>query len=295
MQATVKPWIFETIDGLRDLTPQEVIITYKWVEENILPLLNLTKNDAIPVGSYGKKTNAEISSDIDVAISIDALTKNNLDMGPYHLNGIDAILQCHGYVTKQIPGFNQISFAAPLQSFGRWGFVQVDFMLSENLEWSKFIYHSPDFTINESKYKGVVRTLLLMAILSESTRNIISKDDNGNTILIESKVIRLPKGIYSTTRTFMGKKGLIKKAKLLKEHDKLITNDPLEATKLIVGKQYIPKDLSSFESIWKILNSHTFIHKEHLGLILDKFKLGLIINKLQVPIEAIKDYPQIFI
>ena len=283
MKQIKKPWIFDTDKGLRNLFPDEVKEAYDWVVNNILPLLHITLYDISPVGSYGKKTNNQISSDIDIAVSINAI-KNNIIDNTNPLDYINQKLQLANYNTKLIKGFNQVSFAVPLQR-KRKGFAQVDFMLSRNLKWSKFIYHSPNFNKKESNYKGVVRTLLMMAVLSESTRNILLKDNDNNTIEVESKVIRMPYGIFSTTRSFMGKRGLVKKSKLLKDFDKEITNEPIEAVKLILGKQYKPADCNSFETIWNIINKPDFINKKYLDLIITKFKIGLLTNNLPIPKE----------
>jgi hypothetical protein len=268
----IKPWIFNTVPGIRDLTPIEVIHMATWVKFNIIPLF---KNAEFrPIGSFGKKFNDKSSSDLDIALS----TGHDIDT-------VNQILVDNGYETKKNLGFNQISIPIPVNFIDRQGFAQVDFMLTSNINWTNFIYHSPDFTKNESTYKGVVRTLLLMSILSESSRTILSKDENGNTLKVESKVIRLPYGVYSTQRSFIGKRGLLKKPKLLSEFDRKITDDPNEVAKLILGEQYAPRDCNSFESIWNIINNEKFVHYQHLDLIIEKFKQRLDINNLKYPRE----------
>jgi len=156
LQNSIKPWIFNTTLGIRDLTSMEVIQIAHWVKLNIIPLF--TKATSKPIGSYAKK-GIETSSDIDIAISSDDT-----------LDEINDILISNGYETNKNKGFNQISIPVPFKTIRRQGFAQVDFMLTSNIEWTNFIYHSPDFTLRESQYKGVVRTLLLMSILSESSR-----------------------------------------------------------------------------------------------------------------------------
>lgn len=268
----------------KDMSSEEVIKTYEKFKEKLLPFLSFTENEITPLGSYGKKENHQKSSDLDIAVFYDDLNK------------IEKELQIKGYKTKRIKGFNQISFGFSIDKNSNREIVQIDLMFTKNLEWSKFIYHSPNYIKKESKYKGAIRTILMMSILSESTRNVFHKTLEGKTIIVESKIIRLPYGIFSTRRNFMGEKGLLKKAKLMKEYDKLITNNPQIATQMIIGLNYKPKDLNSFESIWKIIFKPNFIHREYIDLILNKFRMSLKINKLKMPEEAkvIVFYPGAF-
>ena len=51
-------------------------------------------------------------------------------------------------------------------------------MPSDNMEYSKWMYHSPDFTKAESKYKGLFRNQLIMAIEEVAKLNVVALDVN---------------------------------------------------------------------------------------------------------------------
>ena len=154
------------IDEARPLTQTEVQDTYKWVEKNILPLLGLDGEgiDASPIGSYGKKADDATSGDIDVAISIDKIAGVNGISLDDVLDFVDNTLRKNGYSTTKASGFNQVSLGVPVAGKKNEGTAQVDLMLSGNLDWSKFMYYSPNFRESESKYKGMYRNTLKRTI-----------------------------------------------------------------------------------------------------------------------------------
>ena len=51
----------------------------------------------------------------------------------------------------------------------------------------------------------------------------------------------------------------IKTGKIIREFDQLITIDPEQVVKLTVGEGFEPSDISTFEKLWKILESENFI------------------------------------
>ena len=71
-----------------------------------------------------------------------------------------------------LKGIGVISLAYPIK--GSSGNVQVDLMMQDDIDFAKWIFHSPDFTKNESKWKGRYRTALLMSI-SNSIRKMSLK------------------------------------------------------------------------------------------------------------------------
>jgi hypothetical protein len=168
-------------------------------------------------------------------------------------------------------------------------------MLSGNLDWSRFMYHSPNFIESESKYKGMYRNTLLMSIISESMREITKTTDKGEVEEYKSYVIRLEKGIFQVAKTFMGKKGsLVKTATLLHDQDKFITSTPEEVVKFAFGEGVNPSDVMTFENTWKLLMDPNFIHAGKVLGILNRFKTYLLSAKMPMPSEAVADYPSIF-
>jgi len=276
-----------SIEDARPVSQKEVLETYKWIEKNIFPTLKLegTDIDVSPIGSFGKKADDVTSGDIDIAVSVDKLAGSNEIPIEGILDWLDEKLKSLGYSTKVARGFFQVSFGAPINGDWKNGTVQVDLMLSTSLEWSNFIYHSPNFKEAESKYKGLYRNILLMSIISEHAKEVSKKTETGETEQYKQYVIRLEKGIYSVEKTFMGKKGLVKTPSLLRDQDKFITNTPDEVVKMAFGENVKPSDVMTFENIWNLFISPTFIHKDKFSKILERFVSGITSAKMPLPTE----------
>ena len=285
------------VEEARPLLQDEVIETYKWIEKNIFPKLGLVGEgtDAFPIGSYGKKAQDQTSGDIDIAVSIDKIAGVNGISLDTVLDWLDTKLKSLGYSTKIARGFSQVSFGAPINGNFKNGIAQIDLMLSSNLDWSRFMYYSPNFIEAESKYKGMYRNTLLMSIVSESMREVTKTTPTGEVEEYKSYVIRLEKGIYQVAKTFMGKKGsLVKTATLLHDQDKFITNTPTEVVKFAFGEGVNPSDVMTFENIWSIILRPNFIHKSKLNNILKRFRDYLVSAKMPIPSEAVNEFPNIF-
>lgn len=258
---------------------QEVI---NYIKYEVLPHLNISEDLIDTIGSFGKKRMGEKHGDIDIVIDKEALKKLfNLDTDKDLVEYLGEKFKEMGFDVNEMPGLNQVSIGVDIP--GSDGVAQVDFMLSPNLDWSKFIYHSPDFRNNESEYKGIYRNALLMAIISEANKQILKKTPGGETEEMEYDVVRLPGGIWRARKSFMGKKGLTKAGQILREFDKLITLDPQKVVEMAVGGEYGPEDIGSVESLWEIINSPDYIHRDKLDSIKEKFLENLASMRIEIP------------
>jgi hypothetical protein len=285
------------IEDSRPLTQPEVIATYEWVEKNIFPSLGLEGRgiDASPIGSFGKKKDDATSGDIDIAVSVDKIAGINGIAIPDVLEFINNKLKSQGFSTLVLKGFEQVSFGAPIGGDKKSGTAQVDLMLSTNLDWSRFMYYSPNFKEAESKYKGLYRNTLLMSIISESMKEVTKTTDKGDVEEYKQTVIRLEKGVFQVAKTFMGKKGaLVKTASLLHDQDRFITSVPEEVTELAFGKGVKPSDIMTFEGAWSKFESSEFPYKDRKLDILKRFKAYILSSKMPIPTEAEEAYPNIF-
>jgi hypothetical protein len=294
---SLKEWIIineggGAIASSRPLTWDEAQELYAWVTENISPKFGISKEDLQVIGSYGKKPIGETHGDLDIAVSADAVMRANNLQKEEVIDFIDEILVSMGLETKKMIGFKQVTAGIPIP--GTSDIAQVDFMLSPGLEWSKFIYHSPDFRSNESRYKGVYRNLMLMAIITEASKDILKKTPAGDVEELETNVIRFPEGIWRARKSFMGKKGLVKTGQLLKEFDKFVTLNPQEVTEMAVGEGYTPDNINTFEKLWHLVTRDKFVHSDKLDDILSKFSQNLKGAGLPYPEEAKEKYPEIF-
>ena len=282
-------------DNVRKINQEETVKIYDFVQKKIFPIIGLAGEgiDAAVIGSYGKKSPDQLSGDIDIAVSADIIAGVNKISLNNVLDTIDNLISKAGYSTKKMIGFNQVSVAVKIPNSD--DYAQVDLMLSTNLEWSKFMYHSPDFTKAESKYKGLYRNMILMAIISEMSKKITKTTPDGDTAEYKQYVIRLGDGIFSVAKSFIGKKGnLVKTASLLHDQDKFITNTPESVVLMAFGEHVLPSDIMTFEAIWYQITSNDFIYKDKLKTILEKYKMYLVQSKVPFPTECVEMYPQIF-
>lgn len=266
-----------SVEGAVPFKQDQVGPTIDWVASNIFPEIGLIGigDDTAVLGSAGKKLADQTSGDIDLAVSADKIAGHlgvSLDGVLLALNDK---LKSLGYDTKLAMGFNQVSIGVPIAGKEENGVGQLDFMLSTDLDWSKFIYHAPDFRIGESKYKGAYRNLLLMAAIGKSFYEITKQTDKGETAEYKAYVVRLNQGIVEVRKTFEGKKGLIKTAKVLKEYDNLITKEPQGVVDLMFNGEHTVSDIDTYEKLLSLLDSGDFKYSDKLESIMEDFRKKL--------------------
>lgn len=247
--------------------------TIDWVSSNIFPEIGLNGigDDAAVLGSAGKKLADQTSGDIDLAVSTDKIAGHLGVSLDNTLLALDSKLKSMGYTTKLAIGFNQVSIGVPIGGKSENGVGQLDFMLSTDLDWSKFIYHAPDFRISESKYKGAYRNLLLMVAVGKSFYEITKQTDKGETAEYKAYVVRLNQGIVEVRKSFEGKKGLIKTAKVLKDYDNLITKEPQGVVDLMFNGGHQVSDINTYEKLLSLLQSGDFKYSDKLSSIMEDF------------------------
>jgi len=275
------------IDDVRPILGREIPETLEHVERDLLNAVGLDgfDIDAAVIGSAGKKGDDIESGDIDIAVSIDKLAGENSTSINEVLKFLNMTLKAAGYDTAVNYGFKQVSVPFPIKGDKANGYCQVDLMLSDSLEWSKFMYHSPDFTKTESRYKGAYRNLLMMAIATESKKEATKKLDTGETVEYEQLVIRLNTGLVKVRKSLQGKRGLVKTPKLLKDFDRVVSNVPDEVAEALFGEGVKAKDIMTFEKCWDLFNSKTFPYKNKEDIIIQKFEIYLSKSKLPFPEE----------
>jgi hypothetical protein len=280
----------KAVKDVRPLRSNELKPTYEWVEQNIFPLIGIESTETMPIGSYGKKPINETSGDIDVAIDATKFINEGIKLEEVS-QSINFIIKEYGLETNYLKGFEQVSIKAPICGDENNGFAQVDLIPSPNLNWAKFMYHSPNLSENESNYKGAVRNALLMALVSEPTKEI-TKLFEGQAQEYVSLAIRFPTGVWNIKRNFMGKKGLVKKGTAVESH--FISNNPQDVIDIALGEGYKIDSANSFETLWEIIHREDFVNKSLLNEIMSKFLVNLKSMQQQAPEEAVNKYPNIF-
>jgi len=235
--------------------------------EIVNELTTLFKKEGItvePIGSSVKKTANQFCGDIDMAT---AYSWDGHD-------GVVSILKKNGYDYNISDGFKIINFAYPYND----AFAQVDLMFTDNMTLTKFNYWSPDFTKDESNYKGLARTILMMilvrAVPAEEPVEYFGDEYDGKYRDVVKKRYRyiydLALGVKKVLEDFTGKTKPLAKAKKIKEYEKIIANTPEDVMKFIFGENYDPSDFVSFESLWKA--AHTKIPNINIDFVEQEMK-----------------------
>lgn len=272
------------ISDSRPFQQNEIPKTLDWIEKNVFPLIGIDGfgEDAAIIGSAGKKLEGMTSGDIDIAVSADKIAGHlNCALGSI-LGELDKLFKGQNFDITVGYGLNQVSIAAPIMGDFKNGVGQVDLMMSRDIKWSTFMYHSPDFTKDESKYKGAYRNLLLMSAIGKSFFEAIKTTDKGEVAEYQAYVVRLNQGIVQVRKSFEGKKGLLKNAKLLKEYDKEITNVPEQVVDLLFKGAEV-KDIMTYESLKSLIDGPKFKFPNVRDDIYSKFEENLKASNLPLP------------
>lgn len=205
----------------------------------------------IPLGSTGKKRKDQESGDIDIALEKD--WGESMDVLHFIQDDMD-----------NVSSFGNINDQLMTMNFGyEWEpgkIVQVDFMFTDDIEFAEFVFHSPDFRYNESKYKGMYQSTLLIATAKAVP---VDNEQNGDDYWWEYSFTQKD-GLKVVKKTNVGKNGKpIKTPKKIEE--KLVTKKIPEILKIILGDKATKEDCISFESLMDYLASDKFKHH-------DKFK-----------------------
>lgn len=222
-------------------------------------ITGIPRNDFVLIGSTGKTPS---SGDIDVAISSLKHDKNEIhDKLMSALNG-------EGVEGK---GIQVSSYAVPIAGKENKGKVQVDIMFVENPSVAQFTYFSPG---EGSKYKGVIRVLLLRSIaatINEKGRDHFEFNDDGDLTIRAGRTLDMNKGLRRIFQHRPLKKrgsGYLKNMKTLSMEEfkeiyphvevkgnDIIIDDPDKITKLLFGQNVSPKDIETPEQILHLIQT----------------------------------------
>jgi len=280
------------------------------IEPTLQALSKATKipyND-IKQGALGSVGKAEFSGDIDIA----------LDANTYDKKELYAQLNASGLNPKM---GSVISIPFPIQNYDeakestkeRTGLVQVDFMFG-NPKWLSFGYHSAG---DASKYKGVMRTILLTSVASamgqlyydEENEELIGRfgpamsPNQGLNLRPKMRPrkkltkadIKAGKSLADQPR-LKGEKTVSKEefqaefpnTDFNKYGDKWEMDDPKEVAQFLfkdVKADVNPEDLDSVETILPLIKKKD---PEFQNTVLKRFKERLESNGLEVPKELEK-------
>jgi hypothetical protein len=162
--------------------------------------------------------------------------------------------------------------------------VQVDLMFCTDINFSKFMYHSPDFIKKESLFKGLYRTNLLIIIAGKTPVDIerytpeFFGDEFGPTYEGTLKSfwkysLSYDEGLKIVRKSFEGKRKPLKNPVTVKEDTILITRDLPKILKICLGEKATVANCNSFETLVDFICSPNYIHrtKERLNDIFTDF------------------------
>ncbi len=247
--------------------------------DEILKPLKINTTALSTVGSTGKK---DVSGDLDVALDLnDALASSGLK-DEYELAGkIGEICNAHNYQFSNALNsrFKTIHVGFPIVN--QDGIAQIDMMPTRSMQYTKFKLNAPGK--DESKYKGVHRSALLMSLIKICS---VLPDENASAEdLVEytdkkgikypsiqfSQFSLEPEGLVKTVKTFRGKRGnLVSEPRVIsKETTNYSVSDILNK---FFKNLYNESDFNSFETIWNnVIFSQNFPYKDKINDIVNDF------------------------
>ena len=182
-------------------------------------------------------------------------------------------------------GLNILSIGWPIKGDPKFGIVQLDLIPLSDLDWASFAYYSPDYRKGESKYKSAHRNWLFQSILS-AMKDVITKDENGEPLDIDTYVFDFSDGLFKTRKTFRGKKGRLKNpVKVDGTPRELVTNSPQEFLNFAMGPGFNPDEVKTFEDLLAAIKSPKFKNKQNRSEIGEEFKRYLERTPLVMPSE----------
>lgn len=223
--------------------------------EYISKVTAIPKEDLHPIGSVGKIAS---SGDIDLAV----------DSNRFNPEHIQTMLDSKGVVGVFDSASKVGSYAFPIKGDEKNGMVQVDLTFTPNPDWAQFSYFSPG---EGSRYKGIVRTVLLTAVAS--TLNEPGTDhvdyDNGELTVRVGRSIDLPSGlkrVFQYRPTRVSGEGYMKTMKDVEVDDfkkmfpdveikggRMVVDDPQKVVRALFGRTVTPKDVESAEQVLHLI------------------------------------------
>jgi len=225
---------------------------------------NIVHFNTCTLGSTGKKNPDDYSGDIDIAVELE-FNDDNINMISDCIKNYICDTNIYDTQIKVSSGFHLISFGLEYSLNNEpYKLVQVDLMFSNDLKYTKFMYHSPDYKKNESNFKGLYRTNLLIALAGrvETCVDDIVQEVNhyGEQQVLDywKYTLTYDKGLFLRHKTYRGKRGLLKNPVTVKEDDQLITKDINKIIKFVLGDNATEKDTNSFESLINFIFSDKY-------------------------------------
>ena len=217
---------------------------YEEIKSKLILIQKDLTNKIAVLGSVGKKKLGDFNGDIDIAVEYDRSKFEDV---------LKKAIPDAEYAKSSMP--NIISINYPFDNQGVTQYGQVDFMIVGDLEWAEFIYSSPNFIEDESRYKAALRHHLLRIMISEIPVDEQPQYNDAGEIETKWKYsLNFAFGVTKQLLDYRGKNGLLKNPKKLKEFEQVITKNKKAFIDLLFEKGD-DSDFKSLETVWKALHS----------------------------------------
>lgn len=243
------------------INQENVADTLDSIYKNILSKLGITKDMTDTIGSTGRRLPGKSSGDIDILIDNSKFNANSFKDFADHVSTILDKLHIEYNVMH---GFSTVSIKWPISNIdGKQEnkFVQVDLMLTDSFEFTKFSKKSPQEIQGEPYYKMTIRN----AILSALARVLDTKIYKTGMVKKDGELEEVPVDIerysydMSVGLNHIHKKRNIKKNgtynsswdkdSIIKKH---ITHDPQKIVDMLFGSGHMPKEIETVMGTWKL-------------------------------------------
>jgi len=212
------------------------------------------------LGSAMKKLDDMYCGDIDIAIQLPWAEDNVERIKQYGLE--------HLPVTEVVisPGLKLVSYGYKDNNTNE--IYQVDIMFTENIKYSEFMYYSPDYTNNESKFKGLYRTNLLIICAgnipldtNQYPNTYYTNEDFNGKYTSQLKefykyTLTYDNGLELRKKSTLGKTRMCKKAYTISKEK--ITDNIMQILTMIFGDSIDYNMSTSYENIIKTLYSSDY-------------------------------------
>ena len=84
-------------------------------------------------------------------------------------------------------------------------------------------------------------------------------------------------------KSFEGKNGVLKSARLIENSKRIFTDDPNEFAKIVFGEKFTSANLMTFEQCLDVINSQDFKFSKRRKEVISKIKQELINLQLEIP------------
>jgi hypothetical protein len=256
----------------------------------VLSDLGVDTKALFPLGSFGKKGPEGTYGDIDIAVPLTVLekfvnseeAKSEAEFVDDAARVLEQLLIEEGLTARWMKGLQVLSFAVPIvdvdgQQPDSW--AQIDLMFSSQPEFSRWMYHSPD--IKESRWKGLYRNILLMAIANVISKQILESEE-GLPVEWSVDTLDLISGLKNKYMSLKGKRGLLRNPKVLSKEFYDWGRDVQRLVNYLLGKGVEIKQTYTFEDVWRIVSNPQWEHYYLLPEIKKEFVRKLP-EELEVP------------